>query len=84
MCGLFGRPRMLARARTFTSESARARAFTRKTLLLRGARERGLRHRYEQQVSGQREKERETHTQNTHTHTCKHALRPKPHGAGYI
>ena len=65
---------MLARARTFTSESARARAFARKTLLLRGARERGLRHRYEQQVSGQRERKRERHTRkNTHTHASTHS-----------
>ena len=68
------RPRMLARARTFTSERAHARAFTRKTLLLRGARERGLRHRFEQ-VSGQRERERERDTRkNTHTHASTHSL----------
>ena len=68
------RPRMLARARTFTSERAHARAFIRKTLLLRGARERGLRHRFEQ-VSGQRERERERDTRkNTHTHASTHSL----------
>ena len=53
-----------ARARTYIHERECARTCVHtQDVLLRGARERGLRHRYEQQVSGQREKERETHTQ---------------------
>ena len=76
MCGLFGRPCMLARARTFTSESARARAFTRKTLLLRGAREREdfVTATSSRSLGPEREKERETHTQkHTHTHASTHS-----------